>query len=488
MVSLGGPGRAADRRHEADSAIERLFLAGYPRLVRAAYSAAGDIERAERLAQDAYLRLWRRPRLVADARAADEYLLRAVCGPARRRALDAGPALPRPADIDRGWRELTSRRARWTRTRRTARLSAVTIAAACALAVAVPALLAAAAGSAGPKQAPTGRAEPSPRAYPGAIVARIPLSGVIDVAGDAGRVWAVRRVPTAHPAAYQLVGIDTRTNTVSAPVNLGAQPEAVAAGGGTVWVTTPSGSARGQLDRVDPATGTIVQAVHLRAGRCTFLAYSGGRLFAGCATSSTGITTFSCLDPDTGRVEWQAGSAAIQITEVAATPQGIWYADRYLGIAGPIAGGLRSRPGRLPGTPRPVGLASPQSLVYGDGFLWTLASDESVNKIDPANGRVTRYYSYRGYDPAFLGGLGYLTVGNGTLWFLDDRPRSDRGTPLTGVLAVSEGTGRPLGWIPAIAPRACGPQPCAQIYATQGAVWVPTERSLIRIAPARLPG
>ena len=67
IISLGGPGRGADRRRVAGQAIESLFRAGYPRLVHAAYCVRGDLDEAERLAQEAYLRLWRRPRLIGES-------------------------------------------------------------------------------------------------------------------------------------------------------------------------------------------------------------------------------------------------------------------------------------------------------------------------------------------------------------------------------------------------------------------------------------
>jgi RNA polymerase sigma-70 factor (sigma-E family) len=78
IITLGGPGRGADRERDAAVAIESLFHAHYPRLVYAAFSLTGDRDLAEQLAQEAYLRLWRRWRWISDPQAAPMYLQRTV--------------------------------------------------------------------------------------------------------------------------------------------------------------------------------------------------------------------------------------------------------------------------------------------------------------------------------------------------------------------------------------------------------------------------
>jgi RNA polymerase sigma-70 factor (sigma-E family) len=63
---------------ERDDAIRALFLAGYPRLVNMAFAMVGDWGLAEQLAQESYLRLYRRWRWIRDPRAAPAYLQRTV--------------------------------------------------------------------------------------------------------------------------------------------------------------------------------------------------------------------------------------------------------------------------------------------------------------------------------------------------------------------------------------------------------------------------
>jgi RNA polymerase sigma-70 factor (sigma-E family) len=55
-----------------------LFHAHYPHIVYTAFALVGDWDLAEQLAQEAYLRLWRRWSWIADPQAAPSYLQRTV--------------------------------------------------------------------------------------------------------------------------------------------------------------------------------------------------------------------------------------------------------------------------------------------------------------------------------------------------------------------------------------------------------------------------
>ena len=107
IITLGGPERR-DTDRDAAAAIEALFHAHYPRLAYTAYSLTGDRDLAEQLAQEAYLRLWRRWRWIADPQAAPAYLQRTVLNLSRetirrkvieRRALRAR-GLDRPPETE----------------------------------------------------------------------------------------------------------------------------------------------------------------------------------------------------------------------------------------------------------------------------------------------------------------------------------------------------------------------------------------------------
>jgi RNA polymerase sigma-70 factor (sigma-E family) len=61
-----------------EEAIAALFYACYPQLVATGYGVAGDWAVAEELAQEAFVRLWRRWRWLRDPEAAPAYLHRTV--------------------------------------------------------------------------------------------------------------------------------------------------------------------------------------------------------------------------------------------------------------------------------------------------------------------------------------------------------------------------------------------------------------------------
>jgi RNA polymerase sigma-70 factor (sigma-E family) len=76
IITLGGP--EGQSRRKADQSVELLFHAHYPRMVYTAFSLVGDWDLAEQLAQEAYLRLWRRWRWISDPQAAPMYLQRTI--------------------------------------------------------------------------------------------------------------------------------------------------------------------------------------------------------------------------------------------------------------------------------------------------------------------------------------------------------------------------------------------------------------------------
>ena len=489
IIALGGRRRQAER----DEAIEELFHADYPRLARRALALVGDRDLAKQVSAQAYLSLWRHWDRVSDPRRARAYLDRRVAAlaskivkpGAQRRAETQSAAhethqeaTDGAAEVDtaRAWREFEALRVRWRAARQrhlTAGIAIATVAVA-AVAIAYPVLA---------RRPPVGQSHRRPVAgsvttYPRAVVARFDLSGVTSVVGNSVQAWAVRTVgqPGAAPT-YQLVGMDLQKNDVLYRRNLGRKPWAIAAGASRVWLTTPYGQAGGQIVRIDPATGRVVRTLHLPAGRCTDLLFGSGYLFATCGPAGPGQTELWKINPVSGQA-FRLGSARGLMSSLVAAPDAVWYLANFSRLGGLLrATASQSQPVtvQLPsshGTPTRW-----SALAYDSGSVWVLGDDERLARIDAATADVLALYTHRNYDPAGTGGLDFLTAGGGWLWFLD------HGYPSSGVLKVSEATGRPVGSVP-IAPNSCRQQTCSQIFYTPGSVWVPTAEQLIRIDPA----
>lgn len=431
IVAIGGTRPGADERFEA------LFRSEYQN--RASVPGTTD-----RQVQRAFLRLWRR-----------RWLLRDTPG--------QQAAAPGAVDVDRAWQEFQQLRSRARR-----RL-VVTAASGVALILIAGGVLVL---TGGPQSPPSLPAPPRilrlPPVNNAAVTARIPLGDVYLLAAADRWVWAVTE-------SRWLVKIDPRTNTIGRRIHLAWQPGSVAAGAGMVWLSTPFGRQRGQVQRIDAATGRPVGVLHLPAGSCAELAYGAGSLWASCQVGHA--IGFLRIDPATGRVAWRSAPLRWQyqygpaLDGMTVAPAGLWYANGS-GVAGFVAPGPRFVTVRPP--PYTVNLRSVASLQYSAGFVWAMASDDgSVAKIDPKTGRIVRIYS------RYLAPASSMAVAQGSLWLLDNQ---DFAYP--SVLQVSIATGRPIGRLGGR--RLCSDRQCWQVVATPGAIWVPGTRWLARIDPGRL--
>lgn len=372
----------------------------------------------------------------------------------------------RAVDTDIAWRELRSRRQ--ARQGKHRLLTAVSAAVAVAVAVTIPALVAHRADVG--KVARLHAARPpqvgTVATYPQAVVARIPASAW-QLAGVQGAVWVLGSAPG------QLVRIDTGTNKITRQLALPAgatSAASIATGGGALWLNTGAG----QVQRLDPATGAVVVTVHLpETGNCSGAEFGAGGLWVQCVSGNR--TKFVRIDPATNGVNASIGPMPGKVFVATAAANSLWYLDGSGGVRGLIRQAARWRAVsvHVPIT-YPVAFEHPV-LVSGAGAVWALTNDESIARINPENGQVTRVFTYRDYDPTYQDLLVSLAAGASSLWLLG---RGD-------VLRVDAATGHPLGSVPVSG--SCG-QPCVQIYFAQGSVWFPATSELSRIDPAKMGG
>ena len=376
-----------------------------------------------------------------------------------------------PVDADASWRELI-------RLRRRAAIRRRAIAAGAAVAVALAATVATAVGYHRNGSEPSVSRHVNRPAHIArlAITARIRQPGAGSGPGDTGIGGnVVAQGGHVWEATYTgyLFMIDQRANRVAFHEHVAGLQD-IAAGAGAVWaLTAPHGAFGPLLLKLEPATGDVVARFPLTR-RCQDVTYGGSQLWLACGI---GTTDFVRINPTTGEVIASAGPAR-GVGQIAATPAGIWYVGNS-GVSGFVGTGARLRWVNVVDAAYPVSFFQDvDSLVYRQGAVWALTTDESVAKIDPATGKVVRAYGYQTYDPNYSGGLDFMTVGLGSIWFLDD------GYPRTGVLKVSMATGQPQARVSGVG--SCG-EPCWQIYLAGGSVWVPTQTHVTRIDPVTHP-
>jgi YVTN family beta-propeller protein len=203
-------------------------------------------------------------------------------------------------------------------------------------------------------------------------------------------------------AAGTLTRVDYRRASIQT-LSVGARPAGVAVGEGSVWVAN---SAERTVSQVNPDTRRVVRTIPVGNGP-QGVAVSRGAVWVANAIDGT----LSRIDPATGRV-----TATVPVgtdpTGIAADGRWVWLASestarvvrvdaRTATVADSIAVGNR-----------------PVAIALGEGGAWVVnAQDGTVSRIDPGRGAVT--------DTVRVGGTpGGATAGAGGVWIAD----AERGT------------------------------------------------------------
>jgi hypothetical protein len=379
-------------------------------------------------------------------------------------------------DVDHAWRKFQRRRQSASRRRRAWLAVAAAVAVVAALSPAIVGRLHGEAGHHRQAGADSRRASghrsrahrvPPAATYPGAVVARIRVSGARGIAAVGGNLWVVT-------SSNELVRINGRTNAITRRVRIGGIGQngaELAAGGGALWLAPTPNSGQQQLFRIDPATGRILASIPL-PGECGPMAYGIGHLWIVCGADPP--VRILRIDPATDRVSARTGTIDSSADPIVAGPEGVWYSGSKITQVDPS--GTRLSGVTVNDSAFPVSLDSAE-LALGQGAVWAFSQSEDIAKIDPVTGRIVRTYASQTYDPSYSLGAWGFAVGQGSMWILGDFAKAQ-------VIRVSMRTGRVLGRVNA---GGCGPE-CSQLADALGAVWVITQWDLVRIDPARLPG
>jgi glutamine cyclotransferase len=277
-----------------------------------------------------------------------------------------------------------------------------------------------------------------------------------------------------------LIRIDSRTSTVTLRVHirgLVSSGAALASGDGRLWLATTSYRG-GQADvlAIDPVNGHATGRLNL-GGTCysenpatnaPIITYGAGHLWVSC-WSVGDARRIVRIDPATGRVDAKTGVIPGSGSEwIVAGQQGTWYSTDTTKITKVDPSGILLTRVTVSDAWFPFSLGAAQ-LALGGGALWALAaSDETIAKIDPATGRVTRLY--QDYDPSNSFGAATFAIGFGSLWVEGAR-----------LLRLSMRTGRVQA---RLGPAGGGDS----LAISNDAVWIGTQSGVLRIDPARLPG
>jgi len=197
-------------------------------------------------------------------------------------------------------------------------------------------------------------------------------------------------------------GEKATTRGITATLRVPGHPGSVAAGADVLWVALNGDPRRPVVDRpllrLDLATGTVVQTVHL-GGEASYLARDGERLIASVrpvGDGGFGARRLVALDWRSGVVQ-PLGHSHLSDTDAREIDGPVDQVVR----AGNSLWALEVRPGRLvrldPSTltpsSAPVRLSSGRALglASGDGYLWVTAADAGeVLRVDPATGAIRR--------------------------------------------------------------------------------------------------
>lgn len=197
----------------------------------------------------------------------------------------------------------------------------------------------------------------------------IPVDDAACVAVARSGVWVT------SPNRGVISRIDPATNEVVAEITVGAFPQGVAVGFGSVWVASsdPPNGVNGSVSRIDPRTNQVAFAIPL-SNLPEYLAVGEGAVWASGNDGTVRLiepSTNQVIDPpariaDGGRTSLAVGGGSVWATVI----------EQGSGSPGSV---FRIDPDTsdVAGAPIPVGEA-PLGLAYGAGALWVTNYDDGT--------------------------------------------------------------------------------------------------------------
>jgi peptide/nickel transport system substrate-binding protein len=190
------------------------------------------------------------------------------------------------------------------------------------------------------------------------------------VAAGEGSIWV-----TSSSGGGSVMRLNPKSHDVIDPIEVGSGPVGIAVGAGAVWVAN---SLAGTVSRIDPATGKVVDTIDV-GNTPTAVAFGAGSVWVTNAVDRS----VSRIDPVTG--------APGRPIDVDAAGRGIAVGSGAVWVTDPVGNELvRYDIPLATVTDRiPVG-SGPTAVAYGNGALWVTNSlDGTVSRIDARRATMT---------------------------------------------------------------------------------------------------
>jgi len=225
-------------------------------------------------------------------------------------------------------------------------------------------------------------------------VTRVELPGdpCAGLAADAQSLW----VPLCGKAP-KLARVDLEKRKLTGVFNVGpgAAEGGIAVGAGSVWMIVDK---KGSMARIDPASGSIIDTVHLKPGSYNPI-FSEGRVWVTCADGAE----VTIVDATTGAIvgHVRVGPHPRFLTAGAGA---VWTLNQAEGSLSRIDAG-----GRQPVTTLPLHIpGSGGDITYADGEVWVTMMETPLTVVDTARTRILCQWKGEGGDA--------VGVGHGSIW------------------------------------------------------------------------
>lgn len=285
------------------------------------------------------------------------------------------------------------------------------------------------------------------------LLAKVPVPAFrLAAAGDS--IWALGETN----GQGTLVRINGSTDEVTARVDVGGMPIAVAAAVDQVWVARS-----GAVVRVDPSTNRVIS--HVAIDEPVDVAVSEGAVWV--IANMNGDTRLVKVNPDTNRVastyklnratvsSLAVGEGYVWVAQAAENPDGMWFLLRLDPSTGDVKNVTFDK------------YANGGCITTTTGAIWVCTTGETsasaLERIDPSTMKAVARFELP--DAAPIAGPISLSAGEGYLWATGERGQFWKADPIHNA---------PVGDSPINIGEA-PPEGAGSVVTGFGAVWVASD-------------